>query len=449
MTEQTRRRRVLILAESAHPFSQSVSLVGWSHARALAAGNDVHLVTRRANREAILAAGLAEGKDFSVVDLDALERRILAFAAAVRGGEDKGWTTLMALSLPLYLAFEREVWRMFGDAIRDRQFDVVHRITPVSPAMPSPVAHRCARAGVPFVLGPINGGLPWPKAFGHLRHAEREWLSYLRAAHRFVPHYRSTRAAAQAILVGSLTTHRQVPRRYAGKCVYLPENGIDVGRFSLPAAAARQTTGDAGGPTEAVFVGRLVPAKGCDMALEALAPALREGRVRLTLVGDGPERSALQDLTNSLGIAGAVNFVGRVPPEETVRHYAAAELLVFPSVRDFGGGVVLEAMTMGVVPIVADFGGPGELVTPACGVKVPLAERTVFVAGLRAAVEDILAAPMRRRALATAARQRVDRLFTWQRKAEQVAEVYAWASGERPTKPDFGFLDRAVDLAPS
>ncbi len=78
------RRRVLVLAESAHPLSQSVSWVGWSHARALAAHSDVHLVTRSVNRQAILGAGLVEGRDFSVVNLERLERRILALAGTGR-----------------------------------------------------------------------------------------------------------------------------------------------------------------------------------------------------------------------------------------------------------------------------------------------------------------------------------------------------------------------------
>lgn len=198
-----------------------------------------------------------------------------------------------------------------------------------------------------------------------------------------------------------------------------------------------------------VFVGRLVAAKGCDMALEALAPALREGRASVAVVGDGPERPALEALADQLGIRAAVIFAGRVPPERMAQYYAAAELLIFPSVREFGGGVVLEAMTMGVVPVVADYGGPGELVTAACGLKVPLADRACLVDRLRVAVEDLLRAPERRLALAAAARRRVADLFTWERKAAQMEEVYRWVEGRRQTKPDFDFLERGADLPPT
>ena len=445
MTGGPTRRRVLVLAESAHPQAQSVSWIGWAHARALAERNDVHLVTRLANREAILAAGLREGHDFTAIDLERLEQRVLALATRLRGGADKGWTTLMALSLPLYLAFEREVWRIFGEDIRQRRFDVVHRITPVSPTMPSFIAPRCARAGVPFVLGPLNGGLPWPPEFGALRHAEREWLSYLRAAHRLVPYYRATRRCAGAILVGSLDTFRHLPKRYAGRCIYLPENGIDPARFA-PAATEPAEPGGGDPPIRALFVGRLVPYKGCAMAIEALAPLLRDGRATFAIVGDGPDRPALEALVASLDVGGGVDFVGRVPPDEIARHYRAADVLVFPSIREFGGGVVLEAMAMGTVPVVVDYGGPGELVDAECGVAVPIGRPSDIVAGVRAAVCRLLDEPDRRRAMAVAARHRAETLFVWRRKAEQTEEVYDWVLGRRPTKPDFHFLAGVRDL---
>jgi len=102
-------------------------------------------------------------------------------------GSQKGWTILTALSLLSYHYFETLTWRRFGARVRAREFDIVHRLTPLSPAVPSPIARRCARAGVPFVLGPINGGLPWPAGFGHVRAREKEWLSYARGVHRWLP----------------------------------------------------------------------------------------------------------------------------------------------------------------------------------------------------------------------------------------------------------------------
>jgi glycosyltransferase involved in cell wall biosynthesis len=429
-----RGRRVLVLAESAHPEAQSVSWIGWALSRALAERHDVHLVTRWANRDAILAAGLHEGRDFTAIDLQHIERPIIGLASRLRGGADKGWTTLMALSLPIYYAFEHAVWRAFRERLRAGSFDIVHRITPVSPTMPSLISGRCRALGIPFVLGPINGGLPWPAQFPELRRAEREWLAYVRGLHRLVPGYAASRRNAAAILAGSMETLRQLPAASRPKAIYLPENAIDPTRFPRP---QRGTARDL--PLQALFAGRLVPYKGCDMAIRAAAPALRNGRLRLTVIGDGPERPALEALAAKERVAPSVHFAGRVAPAEMYRHYATSDLLLFPSVREFGGGVVLEAMTSGVVPVIVGYGGPGELVTKETGIKVPLADRDTIVSSLRAGLERLLAAPATCGAMAAAGQRRVDALFTWEQKAQQVSKVYAWALGETPIKPDLGF----------
>ena len=111
-----------------------------------------------------------------------------------------------------YWYFERLVWREFGDRIKQGDYDVVHRITPLSPALPSTLAARCKRAGVPFVLGPLNGGVPWPKGFGGIQRKEKEWLSSVRGCLRWIPGYHKTRRHASSLIVGSRITLGAVGR---------------------------------------------------------------------------------------------------------------------------------------------------------------------------------------------------------------------------------------------
>jgi glycosyltransferase involved in cell wall biosynthesis len=146
---------------------------------------------------------------------------------------------------------------------------------------------------------------------------------------------------------------------------------------------------------------------------------------------------ALQRLIGELGLSDKVALPGWIEHSELHERMARADIFGFPSIREFGGGVVLEAMAMGLVPIVADYAGPRELVTDATGIRVPLGRRSDLVAGFRRALEQLADEPDRVLAMGKRARQRVLEVFTWDAKARQTCEVYRWVLGAR-AKPDFG-----------
>ncbi len=335
-------------------------------------------------------------------------------------------TAISALSYPY---FERKLWQRFGPEIRAGRFDIVHRVTPLSPTIASPVAGKLAAAGVPFVLGPLNGGVPWPAGFEAERAREKEWLSKVRGAYRLNPWHGSTLRAARAILAGSHHTASEVPAGLQDRVIWLPENAIDPARFNLVAAQ------DGALPLRACFIGRLVPYKGPDMLLEAALPLLQDGRLRLDIVGDGPLRGALETFCATHALGDAVRLHGNLPHTAVQGVAARCHLLTFPSIREFGGGAVLEAMALGVVPVVVNYAGPGELVTEATGFRIPIGPRGAIIAALRARLEALAADPSPLPGLAAAGRARVATHFTWAAKAAQVRRVYDWVL-EGGTKPD-------------
>lgn len=433
-----KRLSVLLLAEAANPETASVPLVGWSHAEALARNCDAHLVTQVRNREAVQRQGWRVGEDFTAIDTESVARPLWHLSRLLRGRGGGGWTVATAFSAIRNYEFERKVWLEFGEQLGKGRFDLVHRITPVSPTVPSLIARRLRNVGVPLVIGPMNGGLPWPKGHGATLRAESEWLSHVRQAHTLLPGYRSTRCDASALLIGSRATWQQVPERYRAKCFYLPENAVDLARFDA------QRTRRAKLPIRCVFLGRLVPYKCPDLLLEAAAPLIRAGRLQLSFIGDGPLMPRLRELVEREQLD-SVKFTGWVEHHLVQHELAKADLLAVPSIREFGGGVVLEAMAVGLAPLVVTYGGPGELITPLTGIGIPLGSRAEIQASLGQALSTLIDDPGRLDEMGRVARAEVSRLFTWDAKSTQVESVYRWLvrGGPRPPRNLLHVLETA------
>jgi glycosyltransferase involved in cell wall biosynthesis len=410
--------RVLQIAETANPEWASVPLEGWSLSRALAKLTDAHLITHIRNRDAIVRAGLSEGRDFTTIDNEHVASRAYKLASRLRGGDGKGWTTVAAFSSMAYYSFERILWREFGERFGAGEFDLVHRITPLSPTSQSFMARCLAHKNIPFIVGPLNGGVPWPKNFHNRQHAEKEWLSYVRGLYKLMPGYRSMRKHSAAIIAGSKHTLGEMPGWAQKKCVYIPENGVDMERFNLPRSRLASL------PLQAAFVGRLVPYKGADMLLEAVAPFLRTGQLELHIIGDGPQGPVLKDMVDSLGVRSRVRFHGWVPHRDIQSKLRGCDLLALPSVREFGGAVVVEAMALGVAPIVADYAGPSEHVDDLTGIRVGFRDKETLVEGMRNAIGKVIASPELLDQLGASARRKVIEKLTWDAKARQIVKIY-------------------------
>jgi len=335
---------------------------------------------------------------------------------------------LTAFGYPFALAFEWRAWRQLRPRIFAGEFDVVLRIIPMTAVLPSPFAFFLRKGPTPFVIGPINGGLPYVQGFSQADN-EKQWISSLRTLYRFLPFARSTYRNAAAIITASSHTYSEFSA-YRDKLFYVPEPGI---ARSLCSADSRSP--ERGAKLELIFVGGLIPCKGCDLALRAAAPLLRSGLARFTVVGDGPERNRLEQLATFLRIDNTVSFCGWLSHTEVFRRLRSADVLVFPSVRDFGAGVVFEALASGAVPVVADFGGPGDIVYSEVGYKVPLTNESEFVAQMEKILTELAHNPdrlerLRRQGMAYA-RERL----TWDAKAQDTTRVLQWALRRGP-KPD-------------
>ena len=418
--------RILILAPSCDPEGISVPFVSYSHAAALGKIHDVTLVVGSPNEVKVRRAK-GPFRSIEVVRMPLLERlQAWIFRHIFRSNFDSQAVT--ALGYPFSVAFEWYAWRQLRRRIYEGEYDVVLRVLPLTAVLPSPFAFFLRKGPIPFVIGPLNGGLPWPPGFSQLE-KQKEWVSNLRNLYRYLPFARATYRHAAAIITASSQTYSEFAT-YRDKLFFIPENGVSR---SLCSDDLRSK--DRESRLDLIFVGGLVPRKACDLALRAAAPLLRSGLARFTVLGDGPERSHLEQLVKSLGIEKEVVFGGWVKLSEVLTRLRSADVLVFPSVRDFGGGVVFEALATGAVPVVADFGGPGDIVYPEVGYKVPVTSESDLVAQLETTLTELahnrdLLEQLRRQGMVYA-RERL----TWEAKAQDTTTILQWVLGLGP-KPD-------------
>src|SRR3989454_892028 len=169
-------------------------------------------------------------------------------------------------------------------------------------------------------------------------------------------------------------------------------------------------------------VGRLVPEKGIDTLLQALAEN-RAHRWHLTVVGDGPDRERLERLASDLRLAARVRWSGALPPEEVPKLWPELDVLVLPARglptwAEPAAHVVAEAMAHEVTVVGTSGGATPEVIGDA-GVVVPGDDPLALSAALRR-----LAAADQRRPLAQAGRARAMRLFSDDAVAERTLEFW-------------------------
>jgi glycosyltransferase involved in cell wall biosynthesis len=421
------RLRILLLAPGVNPENISMAYVTYSHAAALAELHDVTLVIGSPSEDPVRRAK-AQFRTIEVVRMPLLER---IFSWTVRRIFKHNYDTqvLTAFTLPFSLAFEWRAWRQLRERIFAGEFDVVLRVMPMTPSLPSPFAFFLRKGPIPFVIGPLNGGLPWPAGFAQLE-KQKEWISNFRNLYRYLPFARSTYRNATAIIAASSQTYSEFAQ-YCDKLFFVPEPGI---ARSLCLDDSRSP--EPGAKLQLIYVGGLYPRKACDLALRAAAPLLRSDLAHFTVVGDGPERSRFEQLVKSLGIEKAVTFCGWLSHVEVLRHLRSADVFAFPSLRDNGAGVVFEALAAGAVPVVVDFGGPGDIVHQDVGYKVPLTNPDDIVARMETILAELAHNRDHLLRLRSQGMAYVREQLTWEAKAKSTTRVLEWAVRQGP-KPDF------------
>jgi glycosyltransferase involved in cell wall biosynthesis len=386
--------KVVVVSEF-YPRRSDPVLGVWAHRQALAAaraGADVHVVVLHrpipplaalregpATAARVLADAVRQPRED---ELDGLPVRYVRFVSPPRPSSYETWGTWAAAPLAGAL---RRLRRRFA-------FDLVHAHN----AVPAGEAVRRARLDVPTVVS-VHGG--------DVLHTARRGPRGRAAVERAL-------GAARLTLANSGGIERLAAEHGAGatRVVHL---GAEVDDAPRPE----------GGAPLLVTVGHLVARKRhADVieALAALAPSHPE--LRYLVIGDGPERPALEALARRLGVADRVEMRGQLAPHAALVEMRRASLFVMPSTDEALGVAYLEAMGSGV-PALAARGEPGpeDIAAAGPGLELVAARDTEALA---ARIAELLADPARLRGLGDQARRTVAAQFSWERCGRATVDAY-------------------------
>lgn len=390
--------RILFVCEQCNPNQPSVPLLGYHFYRTLKNLADVTLVTH--GRNEIPLKNHFPNDNIHYV----YESFLSTYWAKIF--QSRFWPLQHLLYFPIYEEFNQKVGLEYWDKVDD--YDIVFAFSPIIPRYPYKIARYCSKT--PFLLGPVNGGLPFPKEYEDIKEAEGGKFNVLKKFNYLLPGYTTTYRYAKEVLVGSKHTMDELKNLFPETPMrYFSENGV-ADEFFLNQATPGKTI---------LFTGRLTPYKGADILIEAFKEVKE---ARLILVGDGPQKPELEKLIQEHNLQDRVELRGYVPPEKMPAVYQEANIFAFPSLREFGGAVVLEAMASGLPCVITDYGGMAEYLPDDAGFKIKMQPRESFVKDLSNRLNDLVNNPSLQEKMGKKGKEAAEG-FRWENKAKALIDI--------------------------
>lgn len=382
--------RILLSAYACEPDRGSEPGVGWNWALALVRrGHEVWVLTRANNKTAIEKA---------VAKLSTVDRQRLSFiyydlptwaAFWKKGGR----------GVQLYYGlWQRNILQVAKAEHAAISFDLVHHLTFGVWRQPT----QLYKLGIPVIFGPVGGGETAPQSLVRtLPFASRVWEIVRDMANRVGTLNPGLRAC--------LKETRWIVAKTSETAGWLKRAGaISTTSFEIGIDAMRLHPRQDQNPTASIkclYAGRLIGLKGIHLAIAAVAKArAANSDISLTIVGQGPMRERLEELANQLGISCSIKFVAWLDQAALFEQYRQHDVLLFPSLHDSSGNVILEAFAHALPAVCLNLGGPGEMVDESTGIVVePTGDP---VAGLAKGLQQLAADCERRQRLGSNAREK-------------------------------------------
>lgn len=405
--------KILLSAYACEPHKGSELGLGWNWTKQIARFHNVWVITRANNREVIedeLNKNPNPNLHFYYLDLPQWMR---FWKRGSRGLYLYYWLWQIAA----YLAARR-----LHNQIK---FDLAHHVTFGNNWRPSLIS----LLPIPFIWGPV-GSEDMPKAliselglkdkiFELLRFLIRRW------GHYFNPFVKITIRRSKIIIdCNSKWTKNPLPQKHHHKLVKMSQNAINVNEYIRKYTKVKN---DNLAPDKftVLLCARLIRWKGVTLGCKAFVKFYKNiKKGNMLIIGDGPEKKSLINIFKKNELLNRVTFLGQLPMEEFLKNLDKGDVFLYPCFHHGQATVVLQAMAKGLPILCLDCDAIGETVTEECGIKVKLSDPEQVVHDLAYAIELLAKDKELRRRLGEGARKRVEQIYNWDIKGEQINQIY-------------------------
>ena len=305
------------------------------------------------------------------------------------------------------------------------RFDIFHHITYGNDWMAS---HVGAVLGIPYVRGPGGGAHRTPRVLRKEYSVTGRLWERVRSVGQWIfrhdPFFILGQSKATALLVCNQDSQSKIPSKWRGKSYLFPVSGISTEDMNCASKGSDVGSLD----FHILTAGSLIRIKGFGLAIKAFKLFSDEcPNSTFTIIGSGPEWPKLNGLISHLNLESKVHLIPETPRPLLMSQMANCDVVLFPSMRDGGGTVVVEAMAVGKPVVCLDIGGPGMHINDSCGIKISPTTPECTVKKLSEALISLHDDRLLRERLGNAARERAEQYYHWDMLGDQLENIYIQA----------------------
>lgn len=333
---------ILLSAYACEPNKGSESEISWSWVKYLSkTNNKVYVITRKSN-EAKIKKNKPNNVTFLYYDLP----RSLIYL--IKGGKNKTNSYLY------FFLWQVGIFFKFFSFIKKKKFDYIHHITLGSYRIPSLLCYFDAK----FIYGPLAGGETTPRELVENFSLKGQIIEKLRFISnkfiKFSPVVNYTFSKSYKIFLTSKDCLKYIPKKQKKKCSIMPALSNNKIKYSFTKKIKNK---------KIYFAGRLVEWKGIILLLKIFKKLdLHKNKIQLNIYGNGPCNKEIINFIKINKFQKKIKLYGKLNQKKLIKEIKKNDLLVFPTFRDSGGFVILEALNNNINVLTTNAGGPNTII---------------------------------------------------------------------------------------